>query len=30
MKKFKKTNAFIEIVNASDCKSNKLWIDQGR
>ena len=23
-------NAFIEIVNESNCKPNKLWIDQGR
>ena len=30
MRKLRKPNAFIEIVNASDCKSNELWIDQGR
>ena len=23
-------NAFIEIVNESNCKPNKLWVDQGR
>ena len=23
-------NSFIEIVNESSCKSNKLWVDQGR
>ena len=23
-------NAFIEIVNESNCKLNKLWVDQGR
>ena len=23
-------NAFIEIVNESNCKTNKLWVDQGR
>ena len=23
-------NAFIEIVNESNCKPNKLWLDQGR
>ena len=23
-------NAFIEIVNESNCKPNKLWADQGR
>ena len=23
-------NAFIEIVNKSNCKPNKLWVDQGR
>ena len=23
-------NAFIEIVNESNCKSNKLWFDHGR
>ena len=23
-------NAFSKIVNESNCKSNKLWIDQGR
>ena len=23
-------NVFIEIVNESNCKPNKLWIDQGR
>ena len=23
-------NAFMEIVNESNCKPNKLWVDQGR
>ena len=23
-------NAFVEIVNKINCKSNKLWVDQGR
>ena len=23
-------NALIEIVSESDCKPNKLWVDQGR
>ena len=23
-------NAFIKIVNESNCKRNKLWTDQGR
>ena len=23
-------NAFIKIVNESNCKPNKLWVDQGR
>ena len=23
-------DAFIEIVNGSNCKPNKLWVDQGR
>ena len=23
-------NAFIKIVNKSNCKPNKLWVDQGR
>ena len=23
-------NAFIEIVNESNCKPNELWVDQGR
>ena len=23
-------NAFIEIVNESNCKPDKLWVDQGR
>ena len=23
-------NAFIEIVNESNCKPNKLWVDQGK
>ena len=23
-------NAFIKIVNESNCKLNKLWVDQGR
>ena len=23
-------NAFIEIVNESNCQPNKLWVDQGR
>ena len=23
-------SAFIEIVNESNCKPNKLWVDQGR
>ena len=23
-------NAFIDIVNESNCKLNKLWVDQGR
>ena len=23
-------NAFIEIVYESNCKQNKLWVDQGR
>ena len=23
-------NAFIEIVNESNCKTNKLWVHQGR
>ena len=23
-------NAFIQIVNESNCKPNKLWVDQGR
>ena len=23
-------DAFIEIVNESNCKPNKLWVDQGR
>ena len=23
-------NAFIEIINESNCKRNKLWVDQGR
>ena len=23
-------NAFIETVNESNCKPNKLWVDQGR
>ena len=23
-------NAFIEIVNESNCKPSKLWVDQGR
>ena len=23
-------NTFIEIVNESNCKPNKLWVDQGR
>ena len=23
-------NAFIEIVNESNCKPNKLWVDKGR
>ena len=23
-------NAFIEIVSESNCKLNKLWVDQGR
>ena len=23
-------NAFIEIINESNCKPNKLWVDQGR
>ena len=32
--KYKKSktvfNAFMEIVNESSCKPNKLWVDQGR
>ena len=23
-------NPFIEVVNESNCKPNKLWVDQGR
>ena len=23
-------NGFIEIINESNCKPNKLWVDQGR
>ena len=23
-------NAFIEIINESNCKPNKLWVDHGR
>ena len=23
-------NAFMKIVNESNCKPNKLWVDQGR
>ena len=23
-------NAFIKIVNESNCKQNELWVDQGR
>ena len=23
-------NAFIETINESNCKSNKLWVDQGK
>ena len=25
-----KTHAFIEIVNESNCKLNKLWVDEGK
>ena len=23
-------NAFIEMINKSNCKPNKLWVDRGR